>query len=103
MENNITIDELDLKVRSYVFLKRNELFTLPDICKKLDKGIEELMKTPRITVKVSINILNAVKPYGYPSEKLVDEYLTAHKNDESITPENLALWEECLQGFALAE
>ena len=103
MEKNITIDDLDLKVRSYMFLKRNELFTLPDICKKLDEGIDELLKTPRVTVKVSINILNAVKPYGYPSEKLVDEYLAAHKNDESITPENLSLWEECLQLLALTE
>lgn len=94
MEKNITINDLDLKVRSYMFLKRNELFTLPDICKKLDEGIEELLKTPRITEKVSINILKAVKPYGYPSEKLVDEHLAKHRSDYEDKPELLALWDE---------
>ena len=106
MEKNITIADLDLKVRSYMFLKRNGLFTLPDIFKKLDEGIEELLKTPRITEKVSINILKAVKPYGYPSEKLVEEYLTKHRSSYEENSELLALWDELqnyLHDFAPAE
>ena len=94
MDNNITINDLDLKVRSYMFLKKNKLFTLPDICKKLDEGIEELLKMPFVTEKVSINILMAVKAYGYPSEKLVDEYLAKHRSDYDGKGELLVLWDE---------
>ena len=106
MDKNITIDDLDIKVRSYVFLKKNELFTLPDICKKLDEGIEELLKMPRVTEKVAINILMAVKAHGYPSEKLVDEYLVKHRGDYDEKGELLALWDELqkyLQEFVPAE
>ena len=106
LSGNITIDELDLKVRSYIFLKKNDLFTLPDICKKLDEGIEELLKMPRVTEKVTINILRAVKACGYPSEKLVDEYLVKHRGDYNDKSELLALWDELqkyLQEFVPAE
>ncbi len=96
MEKEISIDELDVKLRSYVFLKKNGLMTLPALFAKLDEGIDELMKAPCITTKVAIDLLKAVKPFGYPSEELAEKYLATHRNDGSLSPEILALWEEML-------
>ena len=97
MDKDISINELDIKVRSYVFLKKNELMTVSDLCAKLDEGIDNMLKMPRITVKVTIDLLKAVKPYSYPSGALAEKYLAEHKDDGTISPENLMLWEDLLQ------
>lgn len=99
MDRNVSIDELNIKMRTYVFLKKNELLTVAAVCEKLDEGIEKLLKLPQATIKVSIDLLKAVTPFGYPSEKLVAEHFAVLKNDPEIPADTLALWKECQECF----
>ncbi|MBE7017088.1 MAG: hypothetical protein E7420_02865 [Ruminococcaceae bacterium] len=99
MDRNVSIDELNIKLRTYIFLKKNELLTVAAVCEKLDEGIEKLLKMPQSTHKVSIDLLKAVIPFGYSSEKLVEEYFAVLKNDPDTPAATLALWKECHEYF----
>lgn len=100
METDISIDELDTKFRSHIFLTKNGLLTLSALCGKLDEGIDALLKAPFCTAKVAVDLLKAVKPYGYPSEVLAEKYLAAHKTDGTLPAETIKLWEDMLQTIA---
>ncbi len=97
MEKSISIDELDIKLRSHIFLTKNGLMTLSTLCTKLDEGIDALLELPFCTAKVAVDLLKAVKPYGYRSESLAEEYLAAHKTGGTLPAETLKLWEDMLQ------
>lgn len=84
----ITLEELDLSVRSFNCLKRAGIDTLTDIFHKLDnEGIEGLLKVRNLGRKSLEEVLEKAIEKGYNIVPVINQYLDTASFDEESTKE----------------
>ena len=102
METNITIDELDLSVRSFNCLKRAGINTFADLCTLLDEGVD-LRRIRNMGLKSTREVLQKAKLKGYPSDEAVATFIETLKSNPEVAPESIHSWEEIHKSLLLVE
>lgn len=89
----ITIDELDLSVRSFNCLKRAGIDTLSDLFNRLDEGISACFRIRNLGKKSLDEVLRKAQEKGYPADKAVERYIAELRQDPETTDEKVQSWE----------
>ena len=90
---NMTIDELDLSVRSFNCLKRAGIDTVCDLFTRLDEGLHTIMSVRNMGKKSLEEVLRKAKKYGYPAEIAVERYIANLRQDPEVRADSIQPWE----------
>lgn len=93
MISKITIDELDLSVRSFNCLKRTGINTLSDLFNRIDEGISSCMRIRNLGRKSLEEVLRKAQEKGYPADEAVERYIAEVCSDPETTYESIQSWE----------
>lgn len=87
MTSEISIEELDLSVRSFNCLKRAGIDTLSDLFARLDEGISSCMRIRNLGRKSLEEVLRKAQEKGYPADEVVERYIAVLREDPETTNE----------------
>lgn len=93
MTSEISIEELDLSVRSFNCLKRAGIDTLSDLFARLDEGISSCMRIRNLGRKSLEEVLRKAQEKGYPADEVVERYIAVLREDPETTNEYVQSWE----------
>lgn len=94
MTSEVTIEDLDLSVRSFNCLKRAGINTLSDLFRKIDDGISACMRIRNLGRKSLGEVLQKAQERGYPADEVVERYITElRENPEDYNAQFIPEWE----------
>lgn len=101
MTSEVTVEELDLSVRSFNCLKRAGINTLADLFNRIDEGISSCMSIRNLGRKSLEEVLKKVQAKGYPADEDVERFITELRDEADCSLESIQSWEELRDSLQL--
>lgn len=81
----ISLEELDLSIRTFNCLKRAGIDTLTDMFNRIDEGISSCMRIRNLGMKSLEEMLQIAQKKGYPADEAVERHIVGLRhNPQSI-------------------